>query len=114
MSAKTCGNCGWLGEAKTHYVPCNAPQPHVIGGEAGNVTTRNCGCDCPAHKPLIPARAQSFVICNGKVRVWAVKENGQSCSNCDFKAICDAIPTAILGCNNKHYRIVAVEMVEGE
>jgi hypothetical protein len=67
-----------------------------------------------AHKPLIPANAQSFVICNGKVRVWCVLEDVQSCSNCDFKAICNAIPTAILGCNNKHYRIVAVEMVEGE
>ena len=106
MSAKSCGNCGTAKpqpDFDTPYTFCPLKSNWVLKAAS-----------CAYHNPLIPAGAQSFVICNGKVRVWCVLEDVQSCSNCDFKAICNAIPTAILGCNNKHYRIVAVEMVEGE
>ena len=65
-----------------------------------------------AHKPLIPAGAQSFVICNGRVRVWAVINDG-GCQACDFNDAGNCISRPDCKYGATHYRIVAVEMVEG-
>jgi hypothetical protein len=72
------------------------------------------GC-CPAHKPIIPANAQSFVRENGQIKVWAVVEDG-TCFTCAFGRgwDCTERPCKLLNTDDKHYRIVAVEMVEGE
>jgi hypothetical protein len=102
MSAKTCENCGCFGGC-SH----SADDPDV----------------CSGWKSIIPASAQSFVICNGRVKVWAVKEkvpHGDSCQECDFN-----IPSVMQGGHDctapkapcmmsNYYRIVAVELVEGE
>lgn len=75
------------------------------------------GAGCVNHKPIIPTAAQAFVICNGKVRVWAVQEKGTiacPCKQCDFESnACNDDPCRLCNLIN-YYRIVAVEMVEGK
>ncbi len=102
MSAKTCENCGCFGGC-SH----SADDPDV----------------CSGWKSIIPAGAQSFVICNGRVKVWVVVEecdHDVGCAECAFEMFafdcepCSTCRKESCGMMEQHYRIVAVEMVEGE
>ena len=78
-------------------------------------TCGNCGSTVGCKCSRIPANAQSFVRENGQIKVWAVVEDG-TCFTCAFGRgwDCTERPCKLLNTDDKHYRIVAVEMVEGE
>lgn len=113
----TCGNCGWGTKSQEFSGMSKCPITKQIHRNDDS---------CPAHKPIIPAAAQSFVICNGRVKVWAAEEKIKTyasdidvCRNCDF-CMCIDYNEVTCSCENakcgngKHYRIVAVEMVNKE
>lgn len=105
---KNCGNCGWAQEVlKGHNViKCSACRLH-------------CEVDysCPAWKPIIPAEAKAFEMSVGveKVRFWAVKDSSiMACGECAFYTLFCDDSMCKPGEKLTAYRIVAVEMVEGE
>lgn len=100
---KTCGNCGWGKSDGTAYKHCPVYNEQVRIDD---------NCECLVHKPLIPAAAQTHKLFNQQILAWTILEDGgcptccfYSTSRCMFMNDCKS---------NKHYRICAVEMVEGK